>query len=54
VLEEDSRERGMPLAGLVAMVDSTRGTRNLASALRLHALKRGPAKNAAVQAREKS
>ena len=44
VLEEDARERALPLAGLVAMVDSSRGTRNLASALRVHALNRGPAR----------
>jgi predicted DNA-binding ribbon-helix-helix protein len=45
VLEEDSRARGLSLAGLVANVDAMRGPRTLASALRLHALKRGPAKN---------
>lgn len=40
VLEEDAHERGLSLAGLVGSVDSARGGRNLASALRLHALKR--------------
>ncbi len=44
VLEADARDRALPLAGLVAMVDAARGSRTLASALRLHALQRGPAK----------
>ena len=39
-LEEDARDHGLSLAGLVAQVDTARGERNLASALRLHALKR--------------
>jgi predicted DNA-binding ribbon-helix-helix protein len=37
-LQRDARERGLALAALVAQVDAARGNRNLASALRLHAL----------------
>jgi predicted DNA-binding ribbon-helix-helix protein len=44
-LDEDAREQAIALASLVGRVDSTRGDRNLASALRLHALKRAAAKN---------
>jgi predicted DNA-binding ribbon-helix-helix protein len=46
VLEEDGAERGLSLAALVGAVDAGRGERNLASALRLHALKRASRKSA--------
>jgi predicted DNA-binding ribbon-helix-helix protein len=39
-LEADAREQGLAMAALVARVDGARGERNLASALRLHALAR--------------
>jgi predicted DNA-binding ribbon-helix-helix protein len=45
VLEQDARAHGVSLAGLVAKVDSSRGERNLASALRLHALHCASGKN---------
>jgi predicted DNA-binding ribbon-helix-helix protein len=38
VLETNAREQGLALAALVGRVDAGRGSRNLASALRLHAL----------------
>ena len=38
VLEQEARDSRISLAGLVGKVDSARGERNLASALRLHAL----------------
>jgi predicted DNA-binding ribbon-helix-helix protein len=38
VLERDARARGESLAQCVARIDAARGTRPLASALRLHAL----------------
>jgi predicted DNA-binding ribbon-helix-helix protein len=44
VLEEDAAEQGLALAALVEAVDAGRGERNLASALRLHALKRASRK----------
>jgi predicted DNA-binding ribbon-helix-helix protein len=44
VLEQDARARNVSLASLVAQVDAARAERNLASALRLHALKRASAK----------
>ncbi|HEY4266326.1 MAG TPA: ribbon-helix-helix domain-containing protein [Micropepsaceae bacterium] len=45
-LEEDASELGLALAALVGRVDAERGERNLASALRLHALKRASQKTA--------
>ena len=45
VLDEDAHDRALSLAALVAMVDAARGERTLASALRLHALHRGPKKS---------
>jgi len=44
VLEQDARGHGLSLAGLIGQVDSARGERNLASALRLHALTRASGK----------
>lgn len=38
VLDEEARKTGRSLAALVQGIDATRGTRPLASALRLHAL----------------
>jgi predicted DNA-binding ribbon-helix-helix protein len=43
-LEEEASEQGVALAALVGRVDSLRGGRNLASALRVCALKRGGGK----------
>jgi predicted DNA-binding ribbon-helix-helix protein len=37
-LQEDASKRGLALAALVGRIDAARGERNLASALRLHAL----------------
>jgi predicted DNA-binding ribbon-helix-helix protein len=48
VLEAEAHDHGLSLAGLVATVDSARAGRNLASALRLHALKRSQGKNSAA------
>jgi predicted DNA-binding ribbon-helix-helix protein len=45
-LEEDAAERRLALAALVGAVDATRGERNLASALRIHALERASRKAA--------
>lgn len=39
-LEIEARARAMSMAALVASVDSVRGSRNLASALRVHVLSR--------------
>jgi predicted DNA-binding ribbon-helix-helix protein len=47
VLEAEVSEQGLSLAALVGRVDGARGERNLASALRLHALARALAKPAA-------
>ena len=38
VIETEARARGQSLAGLVAMIDGTRGDQPLASALRIAAL----------------
>ena len=38
VIDTEARARGQSLAGLVAMIDETRGERPLASALRIAAL----------------
>ena len=38
LLEAEAREESLSLAALVGQVDSGRGSRNLASALRLHVL----------------
>lgn len=38
VLEDEAQNTGRSLAGLVQAIDAVRGTRPLASALRLHAL----------------
>ena len=38
VLEAEAKKTGRSLAGLVQAIDAVRGTRPLASALRLHAL----------------
>ena len=40
VLETEARQLGIALAALVGQVDAARGERNLASAMRVHALKR--------------
>lgn len=45
-LEEEAAEHGLALAAVVGAVDAARGDRNLASALRLHALKRASRKAA--------
>jgi predicted DNA-binding ribbon-helix-helix protein len=37
-LETEAREKTLSLAALVALVDAGRGSRNLASALRVHVL----------------
>lgn len=37
-LREQARERGLPVAALVAEIDATRGEANLSSALRVHIL----------------
>lgn len=39
-LEREARAQAMSMAALVASVDSARGSRNLASALRIHVLSR--------------
>lgn len=44
-LEEHARSEHLALAGLVARVDSSRGERPLASALRVYALMRALAQN---------
>ena len=44
-LEEQARSERMALVGLVARVDSSRGERPLASALRVYALMRAVAQN---------
>ena len=44
VLEAEAKEQGLALAALVGRVDGVRGERNLASALRLHALAHAAAK----------
>jgi predicted DNA-binding ribbon-helix-helix protein len=46
VLEEEARQSRIALAAVVARVDADRGERNLASALRLHALQRTAGKAA--------
>jgi predicted DNA-binding ribbon-helix-helix protein len=38
VIEREAKDRGKSLAAVVAEIDGSRGTRPLASALRLHAL----------------
>jgi predicted DNA-binding ribbon-helix-helix protein len=38
VLEDEAKKTGRSLAGLIKSIDETRGSRPLASALRLHAL----------------
>jgi predicted DNA-binding ribbon-helix-helix protein len=38
VLEKEAKNTGRSLAGLVKSIDETRGSRPLASALRIHAL----------------
>jgi predicted DNA-binding ribbon-helix-helix protein len=38
VLDDEAKKTGRSLAGLVQTIDGTRGSRPLASALRLHAL----------------
>lgn len=38
VLEKEAKNTGRSLAGLVKSIDETRGSRALASALRIHAL----------------
>ena len=45
-LETETRARSISMAALVASVDSARGSRNLASALRIHVLSRALEKNA--------
>jgi predicted DNA-binding ribbon-helix-helix protein len=45
VLEEQAYAERMPLAGLVARVDASRGERPLASALRVYALMRAVAQS---------
>ena len=46
VLQAVAREERVPLAALVARVDHARGSRNLASALRVHMLMRALGKAA--------
>jgi predicted DNA-binding ribbon-helix-helix protein len=43
-LEAEARQFGIALAALVGQVDAARGERNLASALRVHALERASEK----------
>ena len=38
VLDKEARNTGRSIAGLIKSIDETRGSRPLASALRLHAL----------------
>jgi predicted DNA-binding ribbon-helix-helix protein len=45
-LQAEAREESLPLAGVIARVDEARGSRNLASALRVHVLVRALGKAA--------
>ena len=45
-LQAEAREESLPLAAVIARVDEARGSRNLASALRVHVLVRALGKAA--------